>query len=513
MVTRIRAGRVTSALANIATWRSQAHSQGATHLLPLLALLERGAGNPAGQPIIFNETPDEFAFWDRYFRLDDGNRAKPYFNPVTLRRSEAGFPHSNAATIRKNTFAGKWRAAAWRKTQAGEEWTLSHNYAAVFRTKALTKGGQVSRVPVIDLAVLFFRDQDFPDDADAYTLRDHFLNTFQIDTNNFDSLFNFRPELSENLYTSTSEHQDYDAAILTALVDDVTDAHQLAEDAVGKLIIDLNDPILVQVQQLLTLGTSGIIFSGVPGTGKSFYAKLIAQHLVRDYNADVFKVQFHPSYAYEDFIEGYRPDDTTPSGFRIVDKTFIIACDRARLLEPDGHLCVLIIDEINRGDPARIFGELLTYVERAYRGEAFRLPFTGRQFSVPRNLIVLGTMNPHDRSIAQLDAAFVRRFDHIAISPSREVVEMLLEQSDGFSTEAVDLIGAWFEGAQRLLPNGVGHSYFADLTGVEHLKLIWKYRIGVVARQEADMGDGDYENLIRSFEALSRRLDGLLDDD
>jgi hypothetical protein len=120
-------------LQNIAEWRNNAKSQGATHLFPLLALIERGAARNPGDQVLLNETPHEFEFWDRYFRLNDGNAEKPYFNPITLRRAEAGFPHSNSATIRKNTFAGKWQAATRSDDATGEKWSLADNYADIFR--------------------------------------------------------------------------------------------------------------------------------------------------------------------------------------------------------------------------------------------------------------------------------------------------------------------------------------------------------------------------------------------
>jgi len=88
MAKRILAARVASALSNLAIWRGHARLQAATHLFPMLALIERGAGEAPEKPIIMNETPHEFDFWDRYFRLDDGNPEKPYFNPITQRRAE-----------------------------------------------------------------------------------------------------------------------------------------------------------------------------------------------------------------------------------------------------------------------------------------------------------------------------------------------------------------------------------------------------------------------------------------
>lgn len=512
MPKKIRAERVASALNNMANWRGKAKSQGATHLFPMLALIERGAGDPPGKATIMNETPHEFEFWDKYFRLDDGNEAKPYFNPVTLRRAEAGFPHSNSATIRKNTFAGKWNAASRRTTDDGEKWELADNYADIFRDKVLTKGADVARAPTLDIAILFFRDSEFPDDADARALETAFRGAFPQRDEDYEKLFVFHPEDPDKIFADAAEPQDYQTAILGVLVDDVKSSAAIPVSEPEPFVMDLDDPILVQVQKLLVLGTSGIILTGVPGTGKSYYAKRIGKHLVKDPEQDIFRVQFHPSYGYEDFVEGYRPDETSQSGFKVVDKTFLLACQRARDLEEEKEFVVLIVDEINRGDPARIFGELLTYIERAYREEKFTLPFSGKPFSVPENLVMIGTMNPYDRSVAQVDAAFVRRFDHIEVSPSREVAESLLEKGEGFTQDQISDIGAWFDAAQRLVPFGIGHSFFAEIKNVDHLKLVWQYRMRPAAVHAVELNDGAMGNLTASFEALVRRLEGVADD-
>lgn len=511
MSKKIRAERVASALNNMAIWRGKAKSQGATHLFPMLALIERGAADPPGKPTLMNETPHEFEFWDKYFRLDDDNSAKPYFNPITLRRAEAGFPHSNSATIRKNTFAGKWSAASRQTTDAGEEWALADNYANIFRDKVLTKGTDIARAPALDIAVLFFRDREFPDDADARSLETMFRGAFPQRDEEYEKLFVFHPEDPDKIFADSEDSQDYQTAILNVLVDDVKSSAGIPKPEVEPFLMDLDDPILVQVQKLLALGTSGIILTGVPGTGKSYYAKRIGKHLVRDPEQDIFRVQLHPSYGYEDFVEGYRPDEGSRSGFKVVDKTFLLACKRARDLEGEKGLVVLVVDEINRGDPARIFGELLTYIERSYRQEQFTLPFSGRPFSVPENLVIIGTMNPYDRSVAQVDAAFVRRFDHVDVSPSREVAESLLERGGGFTQGQISDIGAWFETTQRLVPFGIGHSFFAEVKSIDHLKLVWEYRMRHAAVHAVELNDGDIGNLSASFEALIRRLEGVAD--
>ncbi|RWX05689.1 AAA family ATPase [Rhizobium ruizarguesonis] len=508
MSTRIRADRVALALHNISDWKEQVRAQSTAHLMPLLALLEKGAGKEEAGSILFRETPDEFAFWDRYFHLNDGDKLKPYFNPITLRRAEAGFPHSNAATIRKNTFEGKWKGAVRTISTEGENWELSGAYADVFRTNVLTKSGQVSRVPVVDLAAMLFRAEVFDDADDARALERRFRERFPQQDVDYEKLFVFVSEDRDRVFVSDADPQDYEAAIKSALVEDVKTAAAIPHAAPPPVSLDLSDPILLQVQQLLTFGSSGIILTGAPGTGKSYYAKRIATHLVKSPKTDIFRVQFHPSYGYEDFVEGYRPAETAVSGYKIVDKTFIDACERARAVQAENGLVVLIVDEINRGDPARVFGELLTYIERNYRDDPFILPFSGREFTIPNNLVLIGTMNPFDRSISQVDAAFVRRFDHIEVSPSRDVVEGLLDAGRGFSTDQLTEIGAWFDTIQKMVPFGLGHSFFADVKNLDHLKLVWRYRMKPAAELAIDLNDGARGDVIASFDALVKRLEG-----
>ena len=509
MAKRVRATRVTLALNRIREWRLRVKGQAATHLLPMLAVIERGAGDPPGAVVVMTERPHEYEFWDRYFRLDDENTDKPYFNPVTSRRAEVDFPHSNAATIRKNTFATKWQAASWESGENGESWTFAGDYAETFRDKVLKKGGRTTRAPVVELAIVMFREREFDDSADVLALVDGFRTAFPQRDEDFDRIFVVGTDEEQSLFDDGDVAQDYYSAVCAALIDDVRAGSGVREVVQPPSRLDLDDPILGEVQRLLSFGTSGIILTGVPGSGKSYYANRIAKHLVTDAEADVFRVQFHPSYGYEDFVEGYRPDDGTTSGFKVVDKTFVIACDRARALREEKGLVVLVVDEINRGDPARVFGELLTYIELTYRDVKFTLPFSGRRFAVPANLIVIGTMNPHDRSVAQVDAAFVRRFDQVEVSPSREVAEGLLETAGGLKASQIEEVGIWFENVQAMVPFGVGHSYFVDVRSVEDLKLVWRHRMKPVADQAIEFDDRATGNLAGSFDALIGRLESV----
>jgi 5-methylcytosine-specific restriction enzyme B len=134
-------------------------------------------------------------------------------------------------------------------------------------------------------------------------------------------------------------------------------------------------------------------------------------------------VTFHPSYGYEDFVEGFKPDlSATGPGLTLslTDGLFHVLCRRAAARPEQTFL--LIVDEINRGDLPRIFGELITLLELDKRGLPLDLPVSGRSFSVPPNIRILGTMNTADRSISHLDAAVRRRFAFLSVDPDPDAV-------------------------------------------------------------------------------------------
>lgn len=157
-----------------------------------------------------------------------------------------------------------------------------------------------------------------------------------------------------------------------------------------------------------------VILQGPPGTGKTFAAKRIAYSIMgqKDTSRVAF-VQFHQSYSYEDFIQGYRP---SKDGFELVNGCFYRFCKEAE--EDNERLYFFIIDEINRGNLSKIFGELMMLIEKDKRGQKLKLLYKDEWFTVPKNVRIIGMMNTADRSLAMMDYALRRRFAFFDFAPA-----------------------------------------------------------------------------------------------
>ncbi|MGH9160231.1 MAG: McrB family protein [Vicinamibacteraceae bacterium] len=204
-----------------------------------------------------------------------------------------------------------------------------------------------------------------------------------------------------------------------------------------------------------------VVLYGPPGTGKTYRALQVRNHWEQTNGADsVFAVTFHPSYSYEDFVQGFRPKAEEPSEFELTDGILLGACERAQELadgSPDGQeppKVLLLIDEINRGDVARIFGELITYIEFDKRGEPFFLSQDPQEArAIPPNVYFLGTMNTADKSISLLDVALRRRFAFVEFPPNGDA----FVEVDGWADVVGDVqLGQLLEALNaRLLVEGI----------------------------------------------------------
>lgn len=214
-----------------------------------------------------------------------------------------------------------------------------------------------------------------------------------------------------------------------------------------------------------------VIFQGPPGTGKTYLARRMAVKLARAADR-VSLVQFHPAYTYEDFFEGFRPN--SGGGLELREGPLRKLAEKADE-EPEVPF-FLIIDEMNRGNLARIFGELYFLLE--YRNEELELMYSQDKFSLPPNLYIIGTMNTADRSIALVDSAMRRRFGFMQLDPRVEPTSELLEkwcEQEGLSGEVTQIWGELNRRIEQYDSDAViGPSYFMrswvhEVGGLENL--------------------------------------------
>lgn len=211
-----------------------------------------------------------------------------------------------------------------------------------------------------------------------------------------------------------------------------------------------------------------VILQGAPGVGKTFAAKRLAYSImgVKD-PSRVMMVQFHQSYSYEDFIMGFRP--TQEGGFELKHGAFYDFCKSAEVDSEDTPY-FFIIDEINRGNLSKIFGELFMLIESDKRGIELKLLYADEKFSVPKNVYIIGMMNTADRSLAMMDYALRRRFAFFDMDPGfntkgfRQYQEGLQSEKFNKLIERVELLNADIASDDSLGEGFcIGHSYFCEL--------------------------------------------------
>ena len=251
-----------------------------------------------------------------------------------------------------------------------------------------------------------------------------------------------------------------------------------------------------------------VILQGAPGVGKTYAAKRLAYSMMGAKDQErVMMIQFHQSYSYEDFIEGFRPASAS-NGFEIKKGSFYNFCKKAA--DDLEHEYFFIIDEINRGNLSKIFGELFMLIENDKRGNALQLLYSDEKFFVPKNVYIIGMMNTADRSLAMLDYALRRRFAFYEMRPGFKS-EGFIEYRIGLNNEKFDNLINCVENlngvitADESLGEGfcIGHSYFCELDEITHsvLSNIVEYEIIPLLKEywfDEPLKIKDWTNFLRS---------------
>ena len=266
-----------------------------------------------------------------------------------------------------------------------------------------------------------------------------------------------------SLFKLTKGEYDF---ILDMIREENPVAHEESSDAYNKN--DFLDEVYMTEKRYDNLvavlrNKKNIILEGAPGVGKTFAARRLAWSMMGEKDDSRIEfVQFHQNYSYEDFMMGYKPNE---DGFELKYGIFYRFCQKAAN-QPDKEF-FFIIDEINRGNMSKIFGELLMLIEKDYRGTKATLAYNGLSFSVPKNLYIIGMMNTADRSLAMIDYALRRRFSFFEMEPGFDS-EGFIRYQNGLNNEMLNKLVDKVKELNReisldkSLGKGfcIGHSYF-----------------------------------------------------
>lgn len=341
-----------------------------------------------------------------------------------------------------------------------------------------------------DFMVWLFAFKGFPTEISSWQeLYDHLLQA-ELEIQEFKQPYKGRFKLTTdrpwpailNVRPSNEDFINELAPRLAAYLAAPTAPEEPEDDPAKKELMSADDAVLAVILNAISKKTShSFLLAGPPGTGKTKYAHDVAGYLTGGDESRVLFLQFHPAFGYDDFVEGFRPveakdEDGEAKGvtYKLDPRHFLNFAEQAKA---DGeNKYVLVIDELNRGDVARIFGELLTYLELDYREKEFTLAISGTKTKLPRNLIVLATANPFDRSVTDLDDALLRRFIVISMEPDKPFLQKYLKDK-GVEERVLTRVLRLFDILNESFPAGFGHTNFLHVRTIEDLADVWEGRV------------------------------------
>ena len=430
----------------------------------------------------------------------------PFTIPFSCTQVEDGIAENDFVLIWLGSDNNKGQPTKWKQ-----------GLRAIGKINSLAKGTTFNSVSTFELSILAL----LPDSVDQIDFLDNsaqyykFFSKYPIagvksSRNNAIQKVNSGERLSTSAlltalriqYPDLTEQIKNAAPELLPLLDFLPHG-DIADTLTSESLLDDNDPVWSWIsREINDKNQRNFLLLGVPGTGKSWYAQQLAKQLTGNDKDRFVRTQFHPSFSYDDFVQGYVPSLSTEGdkiGFSLENKHFMNICDKASASPSDTH--VIVIDELNRGDPARIFGELLTFIEPQYRNQVFSLAYSGAEFSVPSNVIIIATANPEDRSVAELDDALLRRFVLREFPPDLDRLKSRLHdiiEDDGL----VNRLCHVYKTINESSPQDFGHAHFWDLKSEEDFRDLWVSKLSFLLKRKFaydDRGFADLEDKISTI--------------
>ena len=377
-------------------------------------------------------------------------------------------------------------------------------------------------ISLLDLMAWYYRYEPFAEQRSYSELRSEFADEFSLNEMELSLLFTEPddPEAAMDGFYATSTDKEEIARHIAEKVDrgaaDLTYAEtrerrsQAEHDIIVKSTRKTTHPMFDTdinpredaIEAITEDDERNLLMVGPPGTGKTYESFEIAD----DLGEETFFFQFHESYSYEDFVEAYEPTPAAGGGveFEAVAKGFRKACEAAG--DTDEYVFV-ILDEINRANVSRVFGELFSLIEYresiTEKGVEQRMLYSDEPLVVPNNLVIMATMNSLDKSTEDMEFALRRRFAQITVPPSTEALRELLDGQVG--PDELDELCLLLNSVVADGEYPLGHTYFKDLDTIDELTKLYRRRIrpsvaeyhGEYRREQLEMIDEMFEKAAR----------------